>query len=62
MGETVDVLVMGGNYGSGHRSGGVSTLICGVIDNRGNDDNSDEGETRYVELSSVLRQYLRTEL
>lgn len=28
-----------GNYGSGHRSGGVSTLICAVLDDRrGNND------------------------
>jgi DNA ligase 4 len=48
MGETVDVLVVGmcvvlrlglvpngpsaGNYGSGKRGGGVSTLICAVLD------------------------------
>ncbi|KZS94450.1 DNA ligase 4 [Sistotremastrum niveocremeum HHB9708] len=32
MGETVDVLVTGGNYGSGKRGGGVSTLVCAVRD------------------------------
>lgn len=40
MGETVDVLVVAANYGSGRRGGGVSTLICAVLDDR----NSDEGE------------------
>ncbi|TFY80530.1 hypothetical protein EWM64_g3481 [Hericium alpestre] len=34
MGETVDVLVVGGNYGSGRRGGGVSSLICAVLDDR----------------------------
>lgn len=50
MGETVDVLVVGkfiylshltrlnastaGNYGTGKRAGGVSTLICAVFDDR----------------------------
>jgi len=32
MGETVDVLVVGGNWGTGHRGGKVSTLICAVAD------------------------------
>ncbi|PPQ96588.1 hypothetical protein CVT26_006325 [Gymnopilus dilepis] len=34
MGETVDVIVVAGNYGSGKRSGGVSTLVCAVFDDR----------------------------
>ncbi|KAJ7623294.1 DNA ligase 4 [Roridomyces roridus] len=34
MGETVDVLVVAGNYGSGSRGGGVSTLICAVRDDQ----------------------------
>jgi len=34
MGETVDVLVVAANYGSGRRSGGVSTLVCAVLDDR----------------------------
>ncbi|TFK71638.1 DNA ligase 4 [Pluteus cervinus] len=34
LGETVDVLVVAGNYGSGKRGGGVSTLICAVLDDR----------------------------
>lgn len=32
MGETVDVLVTSGNYGTGRRGGGVSTLVCSVRD------------------------------
>ncbi len=52
MGETMDVIVVGestdfavvagsssvtaGNYGSGKRAGGVSTLICAVRDDRRN--------------------------
>ncbi|KAI5121896.1 hypothetical protein M0805_001100 [Coniferiporia weirii] len=42
MGETVDVLVVGGNYGSGRRGGGVSTLICAVMDDRRNIDADEE--------------------
>ncbi|KAE9394239.1 hypothetical protein BT96DRAFT_196700 [Gymnopus androsaceus JB14] len=34
MGETVDVLVVAGNYGTGSRGGGVSTLICAVVDDK----------------------------
>ncbi|KAI9453421.1 DNA ligase 4 [Lactarius psammicola] len=34
MGETVDALVVAGNYGSGKRGGGVSTVICAVLDDR----------------------------
>ncbi|THH05269.1 hypothetical protein EW145_g4922 [Phellinidium pouzarii] len=42
MGETVDVLVVGGNYGTGKRSGGVSTFICAVVDDRRNANDEDE--------------------
>ncbi|EKM49973.1 uncharacterized protein PHACADRAFT_178599 [Phanerochaete carnosa HHB-10118-sp] len=41
MGETVDVLVVAGCYGTGRRSGGVSTLVCAVLDDQraaGDDD------------------------
>ncbi|KAH7924280.1 ATP-dependent DNA ligase [Leucogyrophana mollusca] len=48
MGETVDVLVVAGNYGSRKRSGGVSTLVCAVLDDR----HGDEDEPRY---SSFVR-------
>ncbi|KZP16598.1 ATP-dependent DNA ligase [Athelia psychrophila] len=43
MGETVDVLVVAGNYGSGRRGGGVSTLVCAVFD----DENPDQDEAKY---------------
>lgn len=58
MGETVDVLVVGAllgcrsdrmltwypaaNYGSGSRGGGVSTLICAVVDDRHQQDDDEE--------------------
>ncbi|KAF9071362.1 DNA ligase 4 [Rhodocollybia butyracea] len=42
MGETVDVLVVAGNYGTGSRGGGVSTLICAVLD-----DSRTDGVQRY---------------
>ncbi|KAF9517980.1 hypothetical protein BS47DRAFT_1290225 [Hydnum rufescens UP504] len=32
MGEAADVLVVGANWGSGHRGGRISTLICAVRD------------------------------
>ncbi|PVG04723.1 putative DNA ligase [Serendipita vermifera] len=32
--ETFDLLVVGGKYGTGIRGGGVSTLICGIRDDR----------------------------
>ncbi|KAF8551211.1 ATP-dependent DNA ligase [Imleria badia] len=43
LGETVDVLVVAGNYGTRKRSGGVSTLICAVL----NDRHGEDGEPRY---------------
>ncbi|KAH9027928.1 DNA ligase 4 [Lactarius hengduanensis] len=42
MGETVDALVVAGNYGSGKRGGGVSTLICAVLDDRNVADADEE--------------------
>ena len=48
MGETVDVLVVAGNYGTGRRAGGVSTLICAVFDDR---RTSDDGEPLCVHVS-----------
>ncbi|KAH7914811.1 ATP dependent DNA ligase domain-containing protein [Hygrophoropsis aurantiaca] len=48
MGETVDVLVVAGNYGTRKRSGGVSTLICAVLDDR----HADDDEPKY---SSFVR-------
>ncbi|KAF9219810.1 ATP-dependent DNA ligase [Gyrodon lividus] len=48
LGETVDVLVVAGDYGTRKRSGGVSVLICAVFDDRHEDDE----EPRY---SSFVR-------
>jgi len=42
MGETVDALVVAANYGSGKRGGGVSTVICAVLDDRNVADTDEE--------------------
>lgn len=34
MGETADVIVLGGEYGRGKRGGGVASLLVGVLDDR----------------------------
>ncbi|OJT11573.1 DNA ligase 4, partial [Trametes pubescens] len=55
MGETVDVLVVAGNYGSGRRSGGVSTLICAVLDDRRIQNDDDEHMySSFVRIGSGL--------
>ncbi|KAJ8095206.1 DNA ligase (ATP) [Marasmius tenuissimus] len=54
MGETVDVLVVGGNYGTGSRGGGVSTLICAVLDTRNSDDQSEQKYSTFVRIGSGL--------
>ncbi|KAG6891206.1 DNA ligase (ATP) [Termitomyces sp. Mi166 len=55
MGETVDVLVVGGNYGSGKRGGGVSTLICAVLDDRRSSEDDDEPKySSFVRIGSGL--------
>ncbi|KAJ7252709.1 DNA ligase 4 [Mycena haematopus] len=56
MGETVDVLVVAGNYGSGSRGGGVSTLICAVIDDRRppSDDDEEPKYSSFVRIGSGL--------
>ncbi|KAL1941177.1 hypothetical protein VTO73DRAFT_7389 [Trametes versicolor] len=55
MGETVDVLVVAGNYGSGRRSGGVSTLICAVLDDRRVQNDDDEPKySTFVRIGSGL--------
>ncbi|KAG6891545.1 hypothetical protein C0992_004403 [Termitomyces sp. T32_za158] len=55
MGETVDVLVVGGNYGSGKRGGGVSTLICAVLDDRRPSEDDDEPKySSFVRIGSGL--------
>ncbi|KAI0793877.1 DNA ligase 4 [Fomes fomentarius] len=55
MGETMDVLVVAGNYGTGRRSGGVSTLICAVMDDRraANDDEDPKYST-FVRIGTGL--------
>ncbi|GJE90990.1 DNA ligase 4 [Phanerochaete sordida] len=55
MGETVDVLVVAGNYGTGRRSGGVSTLICAVLDDQRAGDDDDEPRYRtFVRIGTGL--------
>lgn len=55
MGETVDVLVVAANYGTGSRGGGVSTLICAVIDDRRPDNLDDEPKySSFVRIGSGL--------
>ncbi|KAF8074989.1 DNA ligase IV [Lyophyllum atratum] len=55
MGETVDVLVVAGNYGSGKRGGGVSTLICAVLDDRRTIDDDEEPKySTFVRIGSGL--------
>ena len=47
---------LGGNYGSGWRSGGVSTLICAVLDDR---RVTDDEEPRCVSVLSLQSTYHR---
>ncbi|KAK0238686.1 DNA ligase 4 [Armillaria nabsnona] len=55
MGETVDVLVVAANYGTGSRGGGVSTLICAVIDDRHPDSLDEEPKySSFVRIGSGL--------
>ncbi|KAI0366989.1 DNA ligase 4 [Pilatotrama ljubarskyi] len=54
MGETADVLVVAGNYGSGRRSGGVSTLICAVLDDRRVTDDYEPKYSTFVRIGSGL--------
>ncbi|KAG6335727.1 hypothetical protein ID866_3351, partial [Astraeus odoratus] len=54
MGETMDVLVVGGNYGSGKRAGGVSTLVCAVLDDRSALDNDEPRYSTFVRIGSGL--------
>ncbi|KAJ6591668.1 DNA ligase IV [Mycena vulgaris] len=55
MGETVDVLVVAANYGSGSRGGGVSTLICAVVDDRHPADDGEEPKySSFVRIGSGL--------
>ncbi|KAG2150301.1 ATP dependent DNA ligase domain-containing protein [Suillus bovinus] len=54
MGETVDVLVVAGNYGTGKRSGGVSTLICAVLDDRRPEDDEEQKYSTFVRVGTGL--------
>lgn len=54
MGETVDVLVVAGNYGTGKRSGGVSTLICAVYDDRHSNADDEPKYSTFVRIGSGL--------
>ncbi|KAJ7733239.1 DNA ligase IV [Mycena maculata] len=55
MGETVDVLVVAANYGSGSRGGGVSTLICAVVDDRHQQNDDEEPKySSFVRIGSGL--------
>ncbi|KXN86594.1 DNA ligase 4 [Leucoagaricus sp. SymC.cos] len=55
MGETVDLLVVAGNYGTGKRGGGVSTLVCAVLDDRRNDEDDEEPKySTFVRIGSGL--------
>ncbi|KAN0115590.1 ATP dependent DNA ligase domain containing protein [Russula decolorans] len=55
MGETVDALVVAGNYGSGKRGGGVSALICAVLDDRNAAQTDEEPKySTFVRIGSGL--------
>ncbi|KIK60460.1 hypothetical protein GYMLUDRAFT_73906 [Collybiopsis luxurians FD-317 M1] len=54
MGETVDVLVVAGKYGTGSRGGGVSTLICAVEDDRKQDEDGNTYYSTFVRIGSGL--------
>ena len=46
LGEEVDVLVMGGFWGSGRRGGTLGSFVCGVM------DRTEDGDSRCVPLLS----------
>ncbi|KAI6167470.1 ATP dependent DNA ligase domain-containing protein [Pisolithus thermaeus] len=54
LGETVDVLVVGGNYGTGRRGGGVAVLLCAVLDDRDISDGDEPKYTTFVRVGSGL--------
>ena len=47
LGEEVDVLVMGGFWGSGRRGGMLSSFMCGVL------DDSDPDHPKYLSFCKV---------
>ncbi|KAI0034447.1 ATP dependent DNA ligase domain-containing protein [Vararia minispora EC-137] len=53
MGETLDLLVVAGKYGSGRRGGGVSSLICAVLDDRTGSSEGSGSESRYSSFCRV---------
>lgn len=55
MGETVDVLVISGNYGTGTRGGKVSTFICAVLDDS---PKASKDDTRYGSIELVSNDVL----
>lgn len=54
LGETVDVLVVGGNYGTGRRGGGVAVLLCAVLDDRNILDGDEPKYATFVRVGSGL--------
>ncbi|TEB36658.1 DNA ligase 4 [Coprinellus micaceus] len=52
MGETMDLLVVGGAWGTGKRGGGISRLICAVFEDRGKAADLDE-EPKYSTFARV---------
>ncbi|KAF9052350.1 DNA ligase 4 [Hymenopellis radicata] len=54
MGETVDVIVIAGNYGTGSRGGGVSTLVCAVVETGPGADDDDVKYRSFVRIGSGL--------
>lgn len=51
-------ILTGGNYGTGRRSGGVSTFICAVVDDRGNVNQDDELKYVYQYFHISSRQLI----
>ena len=54
LGETMDVLVVAANYGTGRRSGGVSTLLCAVLNDRQQDDDEEPKYSSFVRVGTGL--------
>ncbi|KAJ3527652.1 hypothetical protein NMY22_g9703 [Coprinellus aureogranulatus] len=52
MGETMDLLVVGGAWGTGKRGGGISRLICAVLEDRGKAADPDE-EPKYSTFARI---------
>ncbi|KAF8638944.1 hypothetical protein AX16_010418 [Volvariella volvacea WC 439] len=54
LGETADLLVVAGNYGKGKRSGGVSTLVCAVLDDRDLDEDEEPKYSTFARIGTGL--------